>query len=50
MFNILSKINFEKLNKKNPLISNKHSKPLLLFNLSHDLDIYQIPLNINNSY
>ena len=49
MFNILSKINFEKLNKKNPLISNKHSKPLLLFNLSHDLDVYQIPLNINNS-
>ena len=48
MFNLLKKTKFEKLNK-NSLISNKISEPFFLFNLSHDLDVYQIPLNINNS-
>ena len=45
MFNQLKKTKFEKL--KNHLT--KISEPFLLFNLSHDLDVYQIPLNINNS-
>ena len=45
MFNHLKKTKFEKL--KNHLT--KISEPFLLFNLSHDLDVYQIPLNINNS-